>query len=139
MASPVELQQQIAELKFRLLKLERRVDSDTNTRSANTPRSSSVIDDHDPNDNNESSQAVAPVPASMAEPLNIPIAATRVVMHQIVRPAETDALGICFGGQVSCLTSKLPTCMLQASTAGCRSCARLVLNTRKRPMSAPYL
>ena len=27
---------------------------------------------------------------------------TRVVMHQIVMPMEVDALGICFGGQVSC-------------------------------------
>ena len=29
------------------------------------------------------------------------MAATRVVMHQIVLPAEVDSLGICFGGQVS--------------------------------------
>ena len=28
------------------------------------------------------------------------MAATRVVMHQIVLPAEVDSLGICFGGQV---------------------------------------
>lgn len=28
--------------------------------------------------------------------------ASRVVMHQIVAPSEVDALGICFGGQVSC-------------------------------------
>jgi hypothetical protein len=25
--------------------------------------------------------------------------ATRIVMHQIVAPAEVDVLGICFGGQ----------------------------------------
>ncbi len=30
------------------------------------------------------------------------MAATRVVMHQIVLPAEVDTLGICFGGQVRC-------------------------------------
>lgn len=28
------------------------------------------------------------------------MAATRVVMHQIVMPALTDSLGICFGGEV---------------------------------------
>ena len=31
----------------------------------------------------------------------VSMAATRVVMHQIVLPAEVDSLGICFGGQVS--------------------------------------
>lgn len=30
----------------------------------------------------------------------VSMGATRVVMHQIVLPSETDALGICFGGQV---------------------------------------
>ncbi|CAL5223884.1 g6477 [Coccomyxa viridis] len=30
----------------------------------------------------------------------VSMAATRVVMHQIVLPAEVDSLGICFGGQV---------------------------------------
>ncbi|GFH06410.1 uncharacterized protein HaLaN_01037, partial [Haematococcus lacustris] len=29
------------------------------------------------------------------------MAATRVVMHQIVLPSEVDGSGICFGGQVS--------------------------------------
>jgi len=31
---------------------------------------------------------------------DVPMEATRVVMHQIVPPAECDLLGICFGGQV---------------------------------------
>ncbi len=31
----------------------------------------------------------------------VSMAATRVVMHQIVLPAEVDSLGICFGGQVA--------------------------------------
>ena len=30
----------------------------------------------------------------------VSMAATRVIMHQIVMPSEVDALGICFGGQV---------------------------------------
>ena len=30
----------------------------------------------------------------------VSMAASRVVMHQIVLPAEVDSLGICFGGQV---------------------------------------
>jgi hypothetical protein len=30
----------------------------------------------------------------------VAMATTRVVMHQIVLPSDTDALGICFGGQV---------------------------------------
>ena len=30
----------------------------------------------------------------------VSMAATRVVMHQIVLPSEVDSLGICFGGQV---------------------------------------
>ena len=30
----------------------------------------------------------------------VSMAASRVVMHQIVLPSEVDALGICFGGQV---------------------------------------
>ena len=29
----------------------------------------------------------------------VSMAASRVVMHQIVMPSEVDALGICFGGQ----------------------------------------
>ena len=48
---------------------------------------------------------------SVADPANWPVeddakeeivsmAASRVVMHQIVLPAEVDSLGICFGGQV---------------------------------------
>lgn len=36
----------------------------------------------------------------------VSMAATRVVMHQIVLPSEVDSLGICFGGQVS--ASPLP-------------------------------
>jgi hypothetical protein len=38
-----------------------------------------------------------------AEPLpeSVAMGATRIVMHQIVAPSEVDALGICFGGQVS--------------------------------------
>ena len=50
---------------------------------------------------------------NMADPANWPVeedpkeeivsmAASRVVMHQIVLPAEVDSLGICFGGQVRC-------------------------------------
>lgn len=37
-----------------------------------------------------------------AAPRDVPVAmaATRVVMHQMVMPAEVDTLGICFGGQV---------------------------------------
>jgi hypothetical protein len=38
--------------------------------------------------------------AAAPQPGAVPMAATRVVMHQIVMPAEVDALGICFGGQV---------------------------------------
>jgi len=48
---------------------------------------------------------------NIADPANWPVeddpkeeivsmAASRVVMHQIVLPAEVDSLGICFGGQV---------------------------------------
>jgi hypothetical protein len=37
---------------------------------------------------------VQPLPAA------IPMSASRMVMHQIVAPAEVDTLGICFGGQV---------------------------------------
>ena len=51
------------------------------------------------------------VQGSVADPANWPVeddakeeivsmAASRVVMHQIVLPAEVDSLGICFGGQV---------------------------------------
>jgi acyl-CoA hydrolase len=43
------------------------------------------------------------------------MAATRVVMHQIVLPAEVDVLGICFGGQVRETTrehANLPCCQL---------------------------
>jgi acyl-CoA hydrolase len=36
-------------------------------------------------------------------PEAVPMDATRIVMHQIVAPTEVDALGICFGGQVSLL------------------------------------
>lgn len=42
--------------------------------------------------------APSPVPPSVPE--SVPMGATRIVMHQIVAPAEVDALGICFGGQV---------------------------------------
>ena len=42
----------------------------------------------------------APAPAPAPQLDAVPMAATRVVMHQIVMPAEVDALGICFGGQV---------------------------------------
>ncbi len=41
-------------------------------------------------------QAPAPPPAQAP----VAMAATRVVMHQLVMPAEVDTLGICFGGQV---------------------------------------
>uniref|UniRef100_A0A7S3R6G0 HotDog ACOT-type domain-containing protein n=3 Tax=Dunaliella tertiolecta TaxID=3047 RepID=A0A7S3R6G0_DUNTE len=37
---------------------------------------------------------------SPALPPAVPMATTRVVMHQIVLPSEVDSLGICFGGQV---------------------------------------
>ena len=44
------------------------------------------------------------------------MAATRVVMHQIVLPAEVDSLGICFGGQVrrlhKCIDSRHLTQLL---------------------------
>ena len=40
----------------------------------------------------------------------VSMAATRVVMHQIVLPAEVDSLGICFGGQVP-----VPLCDLNAA------------------------
>lgn len=40
----------------------------------------------------------------------VSMAASRMVMHQIVLPAEVDSLGICFGGQVS----TLPLAGLQA-------------------------
>lgn len=39
----------------------------------------------------------------------VPMAATRVVMHQIVLPAEVDSLGICFGGQVGVLCGLGPS------------------------------
>ena len=39
-----------------------------------------------------------PPPAEAQGPVSM--AASRVVMHQIVLPSEVDALGICFGGQV---------------------------------------
>lgn len=43
------------------------------------------------------------------------MAATRVVMHQIVLPSEVDSLGICFGGQVpSCCTPAAHRCHPQA-------------------------
>lgn len=44
-----------------------------------------------------------PVGNVAAEPLpeSVAMGATRIVMHQIVAPSEVDALGICFGGQVS--------------------------------------
>jgi hypothetical protein len=44
---------------------------------------------------------VPPAPPSAAPlPDSVPMEATRIVMHQIVAPAECDALGICTGGQV---------------------------------------
>lgn len=44
---------------------------------------------------------LAPVLAQPpGESVAVPMGATRVVMHQIVLPAECDTLGICFGGQV---------------------------------------
>ncbi len=106
MASPMELQQQIAELKFHLLKLERKLENVSNMSSNTGAISTTAPDDKHSSDRHEASQPVAPIPSLMSEPLIVPIAATRVVMHQIVRPAETDALGICFGGQVSYATLK---------------------------------
>lgn len=41
-------------------------------------------------------------------PDTVPMGATRIVMHQIVAPAEVDALGICFGGQVCRQCSTAP-------------------------------
>lgn len=38
------------------------------------------------------------------------MAATRVVMHQIVMPSEVDAHGICMGGQV-CRHARPHACM----------------------------
>lgn len=38
------------------------------------------------------------------------MAATRVVMHQIVLPSEVDSLGICFGGQVRAHPSSFLWC-----------------------------
>jgi hypothetical protein len=49
--------------------------------------------------NSSTSIARSPTPAADA-PATVPMGATRIVMHQIVAPAEVDALGICFGGQV---------------------------------------
>ena len=46
-----------------------------------------------------SEQANQPQECAAAEDI-VAMAATRVVMHQIVLPSEVDALGICFGGQV---------------------------------------
>jgi hypothetical protein len=44
---------------------------------------------------------VPPAPPSAAPlPGSVPMEATRIVMHQIVAPAECDPLGICTGGQV---------------------------------------
>ncbi|DBA83851.1 hypothetical protein WJX77_012169 [Trebouxia sp. C0004] len=37
---------------------------------------------------------------SISDSEEVAMATTRVVMHQIVLPSDTDALGICFGGQV---------------------------------------
>ncbi len=37
---------------------------------------------------------------SISNSEEVAMATTRVVMHQIVLPSDTDALGICFGGQV---------------------------------------
>lgn len=39
-------------------------------------------------------------PPLAARETTVAMAATRVVMHQMVMPAEVDSLGICFGGQV---------------------------------------
>ena len=33
-------------------------------------------------------------------PAVVHMAATRVVMHQVVLPSDVDMMGICFGGQV---------------------------------------
>ncbi len=63
-------------------------------------------------------QAPAPPPAQAP----VAMAATRVVMHQLVMPAEVDTLGICFGGQVPvtillyqcvCVLLVLPTMLEQ--------------------------
>lgn len=35
------------------------------------------------------------------KPADVPMAASRVVMHEIVLPHMVDAMSICFGGQVS--------------------------------------
>lgn len=58
-------------------------------------------------------QPMQPVPRSIPMLDGVPMAATRVVMHQIVMPAEVDILGICRGGQVSCAcpTSDVITCV----------------------------
>lgn len=38
--------------------------------------------------------------APQQQPASVPMSTTRVVMHQIILPAQVDRLGICFGGQV---------------------------------------
>ena len=56
------------------------------------------------------------------------MAATRVVMHQIVLPAEVDSLGICFGGQVRHLrTSTLFKLMLAPAHLQAHACQPLSL------------
>ncbi|KAI8475071.1 MAG: HotDog domain-containing protein [Monoraphidium minutum] len=48
-----------------------------------------------------SAVAVPPAPPSAAPlPEAVPMEATRIVMHQIVAPAECDGHGVCTGGQV---------------------------------------
>ena len=53
----------------------------------------------------------------------VSMAATRVVMHQIVLPAEVDSLGICFGGQVS---MRVPTHMQQRNLLCAKTCQVVV-------------
>lgn len=53
---------------------------------------------------NDGSQAVPETTsnAAAAAASEVAMGTTRVVMHQLVLPANVDLLGICFGGQVGC-------------------------------------
>jgi len=67
--------------------------------------------DRSPSERSLAAVPVPPAPPSAAPlPSTVPMEATRIVMHQIVAPAECDALGICTGGQVGAVLCTVGRC-----------------------------
>eukprot|EP00775_Hariotina_reticulata_P000987 gene987-1314_t len=92
------LKQRIAEIEHELHQQDKHagLTGDTNALQLSGPGAAGVSDDK--------AQAVGheqQTEAAQADtPAQVPMDASRIVMHQIVGPAEVDVLGICFGGQV---------------------------------------